>query len=52
MYDQDHDDVIGYITRTDVLLAERYTPEAPIGELKRSLLQVPETAKILPLLSV
>ncbi len=26
VYDQDHDDVIGYITRTDVLLAERYTP--------------------------
>ena len=49
VYDQDHDDVIGYITRTDVLLAERYTPEAPIGELKRSLFVVPETAKILPL---
>uniref|UniRef100_UPI0040488570 CNNM domain-containing protein n=1 Tax=Shewanella baltica TaxID=62322 RepID=UPI0040488570 len=49
VYDQDHDDVIGYITRTDVLLAERYTPEAQIGELKRSLFVVPETAKILPL---
>lgn len=49
VYNQDHDDIIGYITRTDVLLAERYTPDSPIGELKRSLFVVPETAKILPL---
>lgn len=49
VYDKDHDDVIGYVTRTDILLAERYTPTSAIGELKRNLFVVPETAKILPL---
>ncbi|ABV36039.1 protein of unknown function DUF21 [Shewanella sediminis HAW-EB3] len=49
IYDKDPDDIIGYINRNDILLAERKTPQAPICELKRSLVVVPETAKILPL---
>jgi len=49
IYDQDPDDVIGYINRNDILLAERKTPQAPISKLKHNLVVVPETAKILPL---
>ncbi|RTR38461.1 HlyC/CorC family transporter [Shewanella canadensis] len=49
IYDKEPDDVIGYINRNDIMLAERKTPQAPISELKRNLVVVPETAKILPL---
>ncbi|MCE9686630.1 hemolysin family protein [Shewanella sp. AS16] len=49
VYDEDHDDIIGYVNRTDILLAERYSPDEPIGLLKNNLVVVPETAKILPL---
>lgn len=49
IFDKDHDDIIGYVNRTDVLLSERDNPDAPLGNLKRSLVIVPETARILPL---
>ncbi|WP_345859425.1 hemolysin family protein [Shewanella algae] len=49
IFDKDHDDIIGYVNRTDVLLSERDTPDAPLGNLKRNLVIVPETARILPL---
>ncbi|MDF0534831.1 DUF21 domain-containing protein [Shewanella yunxiaonensis] len=49
IYEHDHDNIIGYINRTDVLLAERYTPEAPIAAVKRVLLVIPDSARILPL---
>ncbi|MCL1073418.1 CNNM domain-containing protein [Shewanella dokdonensis] len=49
LYQDDHDNIIGYINRTDVLLAERYTPQAPIADVKRQLLVVPDSARILPL---
>jgi CBS domain containing-hemolysin-like protein len=49
VYQDDHDNIIGYINRTDVLLAERYTPQGPIGDIKRQLLVVPDSARILPL---
>ncbi|WP_299791557.1 CNNM domain-containing protein [uncultured Shewanella sp.] len=49
IFDKDPDDVVGYINRDDILLSERKTPQAPISKLKRNLLVVPETAKILPL---
>ncbi|MEI6859180.1 MAG: CNNM domain-containing protein [Shewanella sp.] len=49
IYDKDPDDVIGFINRNDILLAEHNSPQAPIGNLKQNLLIVPETAKILPL---
>lgn len=49
IFDEDPDDVIGYVNRNEVLLVERITPQAAIGELKRNLVAVPETAKILPL---
>ncbi|WP_025821977.1 CNNM domain-containing protein [Shewanella marina] len=45
----DHDDIVGYVNRTDILLSERDNPTATLDSLKRSLLAVPETAKILPL---
>ncbi|ACA85828.1 CNNM domain-containing protein [Shewanella woodyi] len=49
IFNDDPDDVIGYINRNDILLSERKTPQASIGELKRNLVVIPETAKILPL---
>ncbi|BCV48851.1 CNNM domain-containing protein [Shewanella algae] len=49
IFDKDHDDIIGYVNRTDVLLSERDNPDAPLGNLKRNLVIVPETARILPL---
>lgn len=49
IFDKDHDDIIGYVNRTDVLLSERDNPDAPLGNLRRSLVIVPETARILPL---
>ncbi|MFP9134174.1 CNNM domain-containing protein [Shewanella algae] len=49
IFDKDHDDIIGYVNRTDVLLNERDNPDAPLGNLRRSLVIVPETARILPL---
>ncbi|QFU23561.1 hemolysin family protein [Shewanella eurypsychrophilus] len=49
IYDKDPDDIIGFINRNEILLAERKTPQAQIGELKHNLVIVPETAKILPL---
>ncbi|WP_261925069.1 CNNM domain-containing protein [Shewanella sp. NFH-SH190041] len=49
VFAKDHDDIVGYVNRTDILLAERDTPQATLNSLKKSLLAVPETAKILPL---
>ena len=49
IFEKDPDDVIGFINRNDILLAERDNPQAPIGNLKHNLVIVPETAKILPL---
>ncbi|KFZ38142.1 hemolysin [Shewanella mangrovi] len=49
VYQDEPDNVIGYVTRTDVLLDAHHHPQRPIGELKHNLLVVPETAKLLPL---
>ncbi|WP_394200616.1 CNNM domain-containing protein [Shewanella waksmanii] len=49
IYHNEPDDIIGFINRNDILLAERQTPQSRILDLKRSLIVVPETAKILPL---
>ncbi|MCG9697215.1 CNNM domain-containing protein [Shewanella sp. Isolate11] len=49
IFEEDPDNIIGYTNRNAVLLSERKTPEAPISALKRNLVIVPETAKILPL---
>ncbi|MCL1059036.1 CNNM domain-containing protein [Shewanella gelidimarina] len=49
VYQDEPDNIIGYINRNDVLLAERKTPSEPIAVLKHNLLVIPETAKILPL---
>jgi len=49
IYQDEPDNIIGYINRNDVLLAERRTPKESIAVLKKNLLVIPETAKILPL---
>lgn len=49
VYQGEHDNVIGYVNRTDILLAAAQQPQSTIGELQHSLLVVPESAKLLPL---
>ena len=49
VYAKDHDDIIGFVNRTEILLSERDNPEATLNSLKKNLLVVPETAKILPI---
>ena len=49
VYQGEPDNIIGYVNRNDVLLAERKTPKESIAVLKKNLLVIPETAKILPL---
>ena len=49
VYEGEHDNVIGYINRTDALVAAQHQPQQTLGELKSSLLVVPDSAKLLPL---
>lgn len=49
VYQNEHDNVIGYVNRTDILLEAPQQPDLAIGELKHSLLVVPESAKLLTL---
>lgn len=49
LYDGDRDNVIGYVNRNDILLSARQTPDMPIGDLLKSLLVIPASAKVLPL---
>ncbi|QYJ88818.1 CNNM domain-containing protein [Shewanella halotolerans] len=49
VFDGDRDNILGYVNRNTILLSERDTPQAPISAVRRNLVIVPETAKILPL---
>ncbi|MCG9755874.1 hemolysin family protein [Shewanella insulae] len=49
VFDGDRDNIVGYVNRNTILLSERDTPQAPISAVRRNLVIVPETAKILPL---
>ncbi|MCL1068527.1 hemolysin family protein [Shewanella olleyana] len=49
IYENDPDNIIGYVNRNNIIQAERYTPKESIGVLKKNLLVIPETAKILPI---
>ncbi|WP_144213495.1 CNNM domain-containing protein [Shewanella donghaensis] len=49
VYEDDPDNIIGYVNRNNIIQAERYTPKESIGVLKKNLLVIPETAKILPI---
>ncbi|MDO6613135.1 CNNM domain-containing protein [Shewanella sp. 1_MG-2023] len=49
VYQDDPDNIIGYVNRNNIIQAERYTPKESIGVLKKNLLVIPETAKILPI---
>lgn len=48
VYENDPDNIIGYINRNDVLQAERHTPSEHVSLLKKDLLAIPKSAKILP----
>lgn len=52
VYGDDTDDIQGFVNRTDILLGAHDTPDANLASIKRSLLAVPETAKVLPLLEL
>ncbi|MCE9679221.1 hemolysin family protein [Shewanella sp. AS1] len=49
IFDGDRDNILGYVNRNAILLSERETPEAAVSVVRRNLVIVPETAKILPL---
>ncbi len=49
IYNKDPDDIIGYVNRMDIVLAKASRSLTSLYPLKKSLLVVPETAKILPL---
>ncbi|MFC1519766.1 CBS domain-containing protein, partial [Pseudomonadota bacterium] len=49
VYEDDPDNIIGYVNRNNIIQAERYTQKESIGVLKKNLLVIPETAKILPI---
>ncbi|QIR13893.1 CNNM domain-containing protein [Shewanella aestuarii] len=49
VYQNDRDDVIGYVNRHDLILAVKDAPDAPIGEQLKNLLVVPASVKVLPL---
>ncbi|ABM00574.1 CNNM domain-containing protein [Shewanella amazonensis] len=52
VFGEDNDDIQGFVNRTDILLGVRDNPQNTMASLKRNLLAVPETAKILPLLEL
>lgn len=52
VYQDEHDNVIGYVNRTDALLAAQQQPQATLGDIKSSLLVVPATAKLLSLFEI
>ena len=49
VYEKDPDDIIGYVNRVDILLAKSSKSLTTLYPLKKNLLVIPATAKILPL---
>lgn len=49
VYENDRDNIIGYVNRNDILLSTRLKPDAEIGDHLKSLLVVPSSVKVLPL---
>ncbi|WP_163930433.1 CNNM domain-containing protein [Paraferrimonas sp. SM1919] len=47
IYEQDSDNLHSYVQRADILLAEKKNPQVTLGSVKKSLLVIPETVKIL-----
>ncbi|MBY6186174.1 DUF21 domain-containing protein [Marinobacter hydrocarbonoclasticus] len=49
VFDQDSDDIVGYINRSEALLAEKHTPNAPLKSIRHTIVAVPETARLMSL---
>ncbi|GAA4896823.1 CNNM domain-containing protein [Ferrimonas pelagia] len=47
IYNQDPDDIIGYVMRSEVLLAEKQQPDATLKTVRHNLMMVPENARIM-----
>ncbi|MBY5992825.1 CNNM domain-containing protein [Ferrimonas balearica] len=52
VYNEDSDDIVGYITRSEALLAEKHTPKAPLKSIRHSIIAVPESARLMTLLEL
>ena len=49
IYQDDRDNVIGYVNRNDIILQSRQTPDTEIAVYLKSLLVVPSSVRVLPL---
>ncbi len=47
LYDNDPDDIVGYIQRSDALLADKSQPDAPLASIKRPIIALPAQAKLM-----
>lgn len=49
LFQKNNEDIIGYVDRSDIILANYQTPQAQLVKFKRDLLVIPSSARILPL---
>ncbi|SHH33355.1 CNNM domain-containing protein [Ferrimonas marina] len=47
IYAHDPDDIVGYVQKADVLMAEKAQPEAPLRTLRRSMTVIPENTQLM-----
>ncbi|USD36903.1 MULTISPECIES: CNNM domain-containing protein [Ferrimonas] len=47
VHDEDRDDIVGYVHRAEVLLAEKSSPDKPLRSLKKPILVLPEGTKLM-----
>ncbi|TKB54725.1 CNNM domain-containing protein [Ferrimonas aestuarii] len=47
VHDKDRDDIVGYVHRAEVLLAEKNNPEKALRSLKKPILVLPEGTKLM-----
>ncbi|MBR9728255.1 CNNM domain-containing protein [Shewanella intestini] len=49
VFEDDRDNIVGYVNKNDIIANAARTPHESIGVHKKTLLVIPETAKVLPL---
>jgi CBS domain containing-hemolysin-like protein len=49
IYQDKSDDIVGYVLRNDILVSEKVKPHKTLKKLKKQILAIPETVKLLAL---
>ncbi len=49
VYEQEADNIVGYVNKAEVLLAEKHSPQRTLASLRHKLLVVPERVKLMVL---